>query len=261
VAAIFYLSGVGGRMATARRYSTSQLLVCVDDIHILEGSVHTIKNAEALVVPSKETGLEVNADKYMVMSRDWNAGRRHNTELDNTSSERVEDLKYLGTTLKNQNSIQKENKSRLKSGNSFCHSVQNLLSSSVLSKILKIKIYRTIIFPVVLYGCETWSLKSREKHRLRVFKNRVLRRIFGPKEDEKTDEWRKLHNEEINDMYSSANIFRVIKSRGMRWAEHVARMGESRAHTGFWWRNLRKRDYLGDPGLDGRIMRSWILRK
>ena len=99
------------------------------------------------------------------------------------SIERVEHFKYLGTTLTNQNSTQKEIKSRLKLGNACYHSVQNLLSSSLLSKNLKIKIYRTIILPVVLYGCGTWSLTLREEHRLRVFKKRVLRRIFRPKRD------------------------------------------------------------------------------
>ena len=81
---------------------------------------------------------------------------------------------------------------------------------------------------VCLNGCETWSLTLREEVRLRVFENRVLRRVFGPKRDEVTGEWRKLHNEELNDLYSLSNILRVVKSRRMRWAGHVARMGEDR---------------------------------
>jgi len=96
----------------------------------------------------------------------------------------------------------------------------------MLSKYLKI--YRTIILPVVLYGCETWSLILREEHRLRVFENRVLRRIFGAKRDEVKGEWKKLYNEELNDLYTSPNIVQVIKSRRMRWAGHVAHMGEGR---------------------------------
>ena len=102
------------------------------------------------------------------------------------------------------------------------------MSSSLLSKNLEIKIYRTITLPVVLYGCETWSLTLREERRLRVFENRVLRRVFGLKRDGVTGEWRKLHNEELNDLYCSPNIVRVVKSRRMRWAGHVARMGERR---------------------------------
>jgi hypothetical protein len=86
--------------------------------------------------------------------------------------------------------------------------------------------YKTKILPVVLYGCETWSLTLREEHRLRVFENRVLRRVFGPKRDEVRGEWRKLHSEELHNLYSSQNIIRQIKSRRMRWAGHVARMGE-----------------------------------
>jgi len=107
-------------------------------------------------------------------------------KTDNSSIERVEEFKCLGTMLTYKNSIQEEIKSRLKLGNAFYYSVQNLLSSSLLSKELKIKIYRTIILPVVLYGCETWSLILREERRLRVFENRVLRRVFGPKRDEVT---------------------------------------------------------------------------
>ena len=132
-------------------------------------------------------------------------------KIDNSSIERVEEFKYLGTMLTNQNSIQEETKSRLKLGNACYYSVQNLLSSRLLSKNLKIKIYRTIILPVVLYGCENWSLTLRDERRLRVFENRVLRRVFGPKKDDVTGEWRKLHNEELRDLYSLPSTVRVVK--------------------------------------------------
>jgi len=108
------------------------------------------------------------------------------------------------------------------------YSVQNLLSSRLLCKNLKIKIYRTIILPIALYGCETWSLTLREERKLRVFENMVLKRIFETRRDEVMGEWGRLHNEELNDLYSSPNIMRVIKSRRMRWAGHVARMGEEK---------------------------------
>ena len=149
------------------------------------------------------------------MSRDQNAGRSHSIKIDSSSFQRVERFKYLRTTLTNQNFVQEEIKSRLKPGIACYYSVQNLLSSSLLSKNIKILIYRTIILPIVLYGCETWSLTLREERRLRVFENRVLRRIFGPKIDEVTGEWRKLHNKELNNLYCSPNIVRVIKSRRM----------------------------------------------
>jgi len=131
----------------------------------------------------------------------------------------------------------------------------------MLSKNLKIKICRTIILSVVVYGCETWSLTMKEKRRLRVFEKRVLRRIFGPERDEVTEEWRKLHNEVLNDLYSSPNIVRVIKSRRMKWAGHVGRMGERKAVYRVLVGNLTARDHLGDPGIDRRIILRLIFSK
>jgi len=132
--------------------------------------------------------------------------------------------------------------------------MQNLLlSCRLLSKNVKIKIYSSIIMHVVLYGCETWLLTLREERSLRVFENRVLRGIFGPKRDGVTGDWRKLHNKELNDLYYSHNIVWVIKSRRVRWAGQVACMGE-RCIQGFGGENLRERDHLGDPGVDGRII-------
>jgi len=122
----------------------------------------------------------------------------------------------------------------------------------LLHKNLKIKIYRTIILPVVLYGCETWSLTLREERKLRLFENMVLRRIFGPRREEVMGEWRRLHNEELNDLYSSPNIVRVIKSRRMRWAGHVARMGGEKVVYRVLVGKPEGRRPLGRPG------RRWV---
>jgi hypothetical protein len=133
----------------------------------------------------------------MLLSHHQNAGQNHDIRPVNRSSENMAQSTYLGMTVTNQNLITEEIKSRLNLGNAWYHSVQNLLSSCLLSKNVKIRIHKTIIFPVVLNGCETWSLTSWEQYRLRVFGNRVLRRIFGPKRDEVVGSWRKLHNELI----------------------------------------------------------------
>jgi hypothetical protein len=126
-------------------------------------------------------------------------------------------------TVKNKNLIHDEIRMRLNSGNGCYHSLQNLFSD--LSKTIRIRLYK-IILPVVLYGCETWSLTLKEEHRLRVFENRVLRRTFGPKRDDVRGGWRKRHNEELHNLYSSPSIIRMTKSRRMRSAGHVAQMGE-----------------------------------
>jgi len=181
--------------------------------------------------------------------------------IDNSNFERVEGFKYLGTNLKNQNSIAEEIKSRLRSGNARYSSVQNLLFSRILSRNLNIKTYRTIILPIVLCGCEAWSLTLREERNLRAFENMVLRRIFGPRRDEVMGEWRRLHNEELNDIYTSPNFVRVIKSRIMRWASHVARMGEERGCIGTWWGSRSKGDYLGGLGAVGWIILGWISKR
>jgi hypothetical protein len=114
--------------------------------------------------------------------------------------------------------IQEEIKRRLNSGNACYHSVQNLLSSRLLLKNVKVRIYKTIILPVVLYGCGNWSLTLREELRLRMVENRVFRRIFRPERKEMIGGRRKLHNEELHDLYSPPSVIRIIKSRRMKWA-------------------------------------------
>jgi hypothetical protein len=167
----------------------------------------------------KVAGLKVNTEKtkYMLISCHHNTEQNHNMKTDNRSFENVAKIKYLGMTVTNQYLIHEEIKSRLHLGKACYHSVQNLLSSFLLFKNVTVNILKTIILPVVLYRCETLSLTLREKQRLRVSENRVHRRIFGLKRDEVIGAWRKLH---------SPSTTTMIKPMRMRWAEHVAYIGE-----------------------------------
>jgi hypothetical protein len=162
-------------------------------------------------------------------------------KIPNSTFQNVAQFKYLNMTVTHQNLIHEKIMSRLNLGNACYHSVHNLLPSR-LSKNVKIRIYKTTVLPVVLYGCETWSLTLREEYRLKVFENRLLRRIFGPKRDEVIGGWRKEHDEELCNLYSSPDIIRMKLWR-MRWAVHVAQMGRRGMHIRFWWESQKERDH------------------
>jgi hypothetical protein len=183
---------------------------------MMSESIYTInKTKEPLLATSKETDLKVSAEKTkcMFMAHEHSAGQSQKMKVDNKSFESAAKFTYLRTTLKNQHCIHEEIMSRLNSGKACHHLFKNLLSSSLRSKNIKVKTHKTIILPVVLAGCDTWSLILREKHRLRMFKNSVQRKISGPTKEEVTGDWRQLHNKKMHELYSPLNTFQVIKSR------------------------------------------------
>jgi sorting nexin-29 len=160
---------------------THQLLAYAEDVNTVGEHTDNIKeHTEALFDASKEVGLEVNPEetKYMLMSHSQRIGQKRSIKIANRSFEDVVKFKYLGTKLTDQNCMHEEINSRLHSGNACYHSVQSLLSSRLLSRNEKVKIYKTIILPLVLYGCETWSVTLREEHRLRVFENGAERNTW-----------------------------------------------------------------------------------
>ena len=167
--------------------------------NMLGENLQTVReNTEILIKASKEIGLEVNSEntKYMITSRQQNIVglENQNIVIGNLSFENVEKLRYLGVTVTNTIDIREEIKRRINMGNACYYSLEKILSSRLLSKTLKVNTYKTFVLPVVLYSCETLPLTLREEHWLRVFENKVLRKIFGTKRDEIAGEWRKLYN-------------------------------------------------------------------
>ena len=175
----------------------------------------------------KEVGLKINTDKTKYMVSNRNRGDFEDIDIGENRFEHVEKFKYLGSVITRKNEIQEEIKARLKAGNACYFSVSTLLRSRILSRNIKLRIYKTIILPTVLYGCETWPLTLKDEQRLKVFENKVLRKIFGPKKDESTGEFRRLHNAELRSMHP-VNIIEVISSRRLKWACKVVGLSNER---------------------------------
>jgi hypothetical protein len=213
------------------------------------------KIVKALLDASEEVGQKVNSEKtkHVLMPRYHETGQKHSIQIAIRSFADVAKFKYLGTTLTDQNCMHEEIKSRLNLGNAYCHSVQRLLSARLLSMNVKVKIYKTIILPVALYECVTWSLTLREGHRLKVSENRVLRTL-GHKREEVTGEMRNLHNQELHKR--SLGSSKQGEWRGpSKW--HAWERREN--CTGFCWGNLKERVHSEDVGVDGRMGSDCIL--
>jgi len=173
-----------------------------------------------LITKSKEIGLEISESKTKYITVDKSDQSREEGDLltGNMKFEKVDEFKYLGTILTSDNNNKTEINRRLHAGNGCYYATNTLLKSRLLSRNTKVRIYKTIIKPVFTYGCETWVLTKGEENKFKVFENKVIRKIYGPKKDEETGGLRKLHNDELHALYGSPNINRELKARKIRWA-------------------------------------------
>jgi len=187
----------------------NQLFVYADDVDLIGDDVDALQsNTDVLVEACDEIGLQVNIDKTKCMIRSRNTGNEGNKNI-RIRDEVIETFKYYRAYVISKN----EATDRLISGNACFYSVQKLLTSRFISRKMKLKIYRTVILPVILSGCESWSTTLADEHKLRVFENKVFRKIYGPKRDEMTGKWRRLHNEELHGLYDSLDVVKILKSR------------------------------------------------
>ncbi|PSN43959.1 hypothetical protein C0J52_12363 [Blattella germanica] len=236
-----------------------KLLVYADDMVLLGDSEEVLKaNMHILRSNTRKLGLEVNVNKtkYMVTRRNTSCNANGQLMINEGNFEEVTEFK---------NEIQKEIKHRLNFGNACYYASQRLLSSQLLSKKIKLKIYKTVILPVILYGCETWALTLREEERLRVFENKVLRKIFGPKREKETGEWRRIHNTELKDLYGKPDIIRKINRidfDGQGIGDRRILEGKPEGKRPVGRPRMKKVDYTGDDfktlGHDRDIWRAYV---
>ncbi|KAL4096954.1 hypothetical protein QTP88_021820 [Uroleucon formosanum] len=207
--------------------TTVDLLAYADDIAILGNNVEEVKSScRKLMKTAGKVGLQINDEKteyILVNRREVNYRQGEIMEVDNHSFKRVSHFNYLGSILTNDNNIKVEIDTRLKKGNNCYYGLGKILSAKAVSKNLKVQIYTTLIRPVVLYGSETWPLRKAEQMMLEVFERKILRRIFGPCKDDQTGEWRKRHDQELQNLFQRPDITKEISVRRLRWAGHAWR--------------------------------------
>lgn len=193
------------------------MLAYADDIALLGEDLDMIKKLGSnLINTAKKVGLTVNEEKteYLVASRkNRNGGLEQYIKIEELKFKRVSQFKYLGSMITEDNDIKTEVSTRIQLANRGYYGLEKVLKSKALFKALKIKMYMTLLRPIVLYGSETWALRKTEESRLMIFERKVLRKIFGPIYDRQTSEWRKLHNVELQGLFQRPNIVREITKR------------------------------------------------
>ena len=198
----------------------NKLLVYADDVVLLGYEEILRANTHTLLSNTKKLGLKVNINKtkYMVTNRYSLYNGNGQLMTNEGNFEEVAEFKYLGKIITKRNEMHKELKQE----------AQLLCITGTFVIPTSLKLYRTVILPVILYRCETWTLTLKEEKMLQVFENKVLRKIFVPKRDDQTGAWRRLHNGELHNLYEKPDIIRIVRSRRLRLAGHVTRMGTER---------------------------------
>lgn len=232
------------------------ILAFADDIDIIGDTTVKVKE-EFLKIESAavKIGLKVNESKtkYMTTSRTERRDRiGQNVTMDQYNFERVQEFKYLGATITLDNNMTKEINNRIQSANRCCFALQKIIRSKNVSRTTKLRIYHSIIRPIMTYACETWTMTKQNETRLRIAERKILRSIYGPVKDETTQQYRSRKNREIEELYGQPDIIKIIKAERLRWAGHVKRQEDGRVVKLAWEQAPTGRRPLGRPRLRWR---------
>ncbi|KAI5714830.1 hypothetical protein M8J77_006182 [Diaphorina citri] len=225
------------------------ILAYADDVILIGKSEDEIKEMLTVMINTiKPFGLEVNFEKtkYMIFSREENTNTQ-TLNIGRHNLERVENFKYLGSTLREDNTIEAEILSRINSGNRARFALKKMLSSKLLTWTSKIRIYKTLIQPVIVYGAETWTLTKKMESKLMVFENAVLRQIFGPVKE--NGEWRRRKNRELRSLYPDLDIVTIVKKKRLQWYGHIKRRNNEELIKAVIEGNIEGRRMRGRPRL------------